>query len=155
VKTRWCYLIIPFFLLVAACSTEERDEPVAQPTLLGSWKQAAFVVSGCTDAGDDLEDKCTGTAGDCGVLTITESSWTWVQNLPDGSQFKESGTYTLSSNYIILNGDTAPGLGKYSITGSTVNYTNTTLTFVNSSVSTGCDYTVTFSRHLQAGVPMG
>jgi hypothetical protein len=89
------------------------------------------------------------------VLTITESSWTWVQNLGDGSQFKESGGYTLSSNYIILSGATSPGLGKYSITGSTVNYTTTTLTFVNSSVDTGCIYTVTFSRHLQAGVPLG
>lgn len=154
-KTRLRYLIFPLFLLVAACSTEEKDEPVAQPTMLGSWKHAAFVVSGCTNAGDDREDRCTGTAGDCGVLTITESSWTWIQNLPDGSQFKETGGYTLSSNYIILTGDTAPGLGKYSITGSTLNYTTTTLTFVNSSVDTGCVYTVTFSRHLQVGVPLG
>jgi hypothetical protein len=155
VKTRLYYLIATLFLLNAACSTDEKEEPVAQPTLLGSWKQSTFVVSGCTDAGGDREEKCTGTAGDCGVLTITESSWTWVQNLGDGSQFKESGGYTLSSNYIILSGATSPGLGKYSITGSTVSYTTTTLTFVNSSVDTGCIYTVTFSRHLQAGVPLG
>ncbi|MBL7851261.1 MAG: hypothetical protein JNN04_10200 [Cyclobacteriaceae bacterium] len=125
------------------------------PELTGSWKYVSRVVSDCDDPGGDFQDVCTGSAGDCGVLTIKESSWTWVQNLPDGSQFTESGTYVLSSNYIILTEDTVPGLGKYSITGSTVSYTTTSLTFVNSSETSGCVYTVTFSRHLQSSVPAG
>lgn len=45
---------------------------------------------------------CAATAGECGVLTITESSWTWIQNLAGGSPFEEGGGYTLSSNYNIL-----------------------------------------------------
>lgn len=138
-----------------SCSGDDPADAVAQPTLAGSWKFTSFIVSGCDDPADDREDRCTGSAGECGVLTMKDSSWTWVQNLADGSQFKETGTYTLSTNYIILTGDTAPGLGKYSITGSTVSYTTTSLTFVNSSETSGCAFTVTFARHLQSGVPLG
>lgn len=149
------YLVVAACMAAFSCSSQEDVEPAVQPTLLGSWKFSAFVVSGCTVATDDREDRCTGTAGACGVLTFTETSWTWIQNLSDGSQFKETGSYTLSSNYIILTGDTVPGLGKYSITGSTLSYTTTSLTFVNTSETSGCDFTVTFSRHLQTGVPLG
>jgi hypothetical protein len=148
-------LLVALGLLAFGCTDSDPAETVRVPELTGAWKYVSLVVSGCDDSGADTQDVCTATAGDCGVLTITESSWTWTQNLADGSQFEESGGYMLSSNYIILTGDTAPGLGKYSITGSTVDYTTTTLTFVNSSVDTGCIYTVTFSRHLQAGVPLG
>ncbi len=148
-------LLVAAGLLAFGCTDSDQEEAVRVPELTGAWKYVSMVISGCDDAGADAQDVCTKTAGECGVLIITESSWTWTQNLADGSQFEETGGYTLSSNYIILTGDTAPGLGKYSITGSTVNYTTTTLTFTNSSVSTGCNYTVTFSRHLQSGVPIG
>lgn len=149
------HFLLAYCAVAWSCSNEEGTAPVAQPTHVGNWKFTAFIVSDCDVATDDREDRCTGSAGECGVLTLEESSWIWVQNLPDGSQFKETGTYTLNTNYIILTGDTAPGLGRYSITGSTISYTSTSLTFVNSSEISGCNFTVTFSRHLQSGVPLG
>ncbi|MBL7846386.1 MAG: hypothetical protein JNL40_02870 [Cyclobacteriaceae bacterium] len=151
----------PYLLLVllaglcSACSTSDNAQPQPQATLVGSWKFSSFVVTHCTDAGNNQAVECTALAADCGVLTFTENTWSWVQNMPDGSQLVESGSFTLSSNYIILTGSSSPGVKDYSISGSVYSYTSTTLTFINSSNDTGCTYTQTYTRYLQPFTPFG
>lgn len=150
------YLLLVLFAgIYMACSTSDDAQPQSQTTLVGSWKFNSFVVTHCTDVGNNQVDECTATAADCGVLTFTENTWTWVQNMPDGSQLTEGGSFTLSSNYIILTGPSTPGVKDYSISGSVYSYTSTTLTFINSSNATGCTYTQTYTRYIQPFTPFG
>jgi hypothetical protein len=141
------------FLLLGACEVSDDAQPLEQPTLLGKWKFVSHVVSDCTNSVDNQEDRCSGTAADCGVLTIGENTWLWQQTLSDGSVSTESGSYTVSTNTILLTGSTTPGTKSYSISGSAFSYTRTTLTFINTSDSDGCTYTQTFSKYSQPGVP--
>lgn len=148
--------LFPLVLLIAACSTSDKDPSPDQPTLLGSWKHVSYTLTNCDNEGDNRTDVCTGTAGECGVLTFTETTWAWGQTLGDGSVFEESGTYVINTNYILLSGGSSgPGTQKYSISGSILSYTKSSLVFINSSISTGCTHTVTLSRHTQPFIPFG
>jgi hypothetical protein len=135
-----------------SCGTEDTKSPVPQPSLIGYWRYVSLVTSSCSDPADDQSDTCTGSAAACGILALTENTWTWSQTLPDGSQSMETGSYTLSGNYFILSSAAVPGTKMYSISGSAISYTTTTLLFLNSSDATGCTYTAHYARYVQ---PMG
>jgi hypothetical protein len=142
--------------LAVGCSSTDQDPASSQPTLIGSWKHVSLNYSNCADEADNRTESCTGTAGECGVLTFTATTWSWGQTLPDGSVFEESGNYVISTNYIILSGGSSgPGTRKHSISGSTLSYTKTSLVFTNTSISTGCTHTETLSRHTQPFTPLG
>lgn len=140
-------------LLLAACEVGDVVQPLQQPTLLGKWKFASHITTNCTNSADNHADLCSGTAAECGVLTIDENTWLWQQTLSDGSVSTESGSYTVSTNTILLTGASTPGMRSYSISGSAFSYSRTTLTFVNTSDTDGCTYTQTYSKYNQPGVP--
>ena len=145
-------ILLVTFVLLTACEVSDDARPLEQPTLLGKWKFASHVVSDCTNNADNYDELCSGTAADCGVLTIDEHTWMWQQTLPDGSVSTESGSYTVSTNTITLTGASTPGLKSYSISGSSFSYSRTTLKFVNTSETDGCTYTQTYTKYNQPGV---
>ncbi len=143
-------------LHLLACSSQDDLEPPSAPTMLGNWKFRSYQVTQCDDPAGNSEETCNDSATICGVLTLTENTWTWSQTKSDGSHYFETGSYTMSTNYIILTGGSAaPGTILSPISGSTVSYTKTTLVFTNSSVTTGCVFKVSFARHAQPFIPLG
>jgi len=148
--------IIPLFVaILVSCSSQEAVRPMEEVSFIGSWKFVSHVVSSCDLASDNKENRCTGTASECGVLTLSDNAWSWEQALPDGTVFTESGTFYISTNTIVLTSSESPGLMKYSITGSAMMYTKTTLTFVSNGISDGCTYTQTYSRYTLVSAPHG
>lgn len=140
-------------VLLAACRGDE--VAVAQPevTFIGRWKFVSHIVSDCLVSTDNRSERCTGSAEECGVLTLSDRTWDWTQTLADGTVYNESGTFYLSTNTIILTGAASPGTQKYSISGSAMFYTNTTLTFISTGIEDECTYTRTYSRFTQPVVP--
>lgn len=146
--------ILALLLMVAlACSEQEIALHEDELTFLGSWKFVSHVLSDCTVATNNREDQCSGSAGECGILTFSEEGWSWTQTLPDGLTLKESGTYYLSTNAIFLTGTETPGINNYSFSGSEMKYTKTTLTFTNYGISDGCFYTDSYVRYSKNGAP--
>lgn len=133
--------------ILIACSDQEVSQQQDVVSFVGSWKFVSHIVSDCTQATDNKENRCTGTAAECGVLTLTDNTWSWEQTLSDGSVFTEGGTFYLSTNTIILTGPDSPGSLKYSINGSAMVYTKTTLSFISNGITDGCTYTQTYSRY--------
>lgn len=146
-------VLVGIVLLLAACRGD--DVAVTQPELsfFGKWKFVSHVVSDCLVSTDNHEEHCTGSAEECGVLTLGDKTWDWTQTLADGTVYNESGTFYLSTNTIILTGPASPGTQKYSISGSAMFFTTTTLTFISTGILDECTYTRSYSRYNQPVVP--
>lgn len=144
-----------FSIGIFGCGSQEPVQPREEVTFMGTWRFVSQLVTDCDSATDNKEYRCSGSAAECGVLTLSENDWSWEQSFPDGSVVTESGTFYLSTNTIILTSPDSPGPLKNSITGWTMMYTRTSLTFINSSTSDGCTYTQTYSRYTQVTTPHG
>jgi hypothetical protein len=140
-------------ILAAACGDQEIVQTQEELSLLGKWRFSSHILSNCDMAGDNLEYVCSGSAVECGVLTLSEGAWLWEQSIRGASVFKEGGGYHLSGNSIFLTGAGSPGPDGYSISGSTIMFTKTTLTFTNYGISDGCTYTDSYIRYNQTAVP--
>ena len=141
-------------LFSIGCSDPQGGSSSSPAVLTGNWKHVSLVYSGCSDPADNKSENCSGTASECGILTLTSTTWTWTKTPSGGTKFTESGTYYLSANYIILTGGSGtPDSRVHSISGSTLNYTSTTLTLINTNLSKGCGYTEMLSRYTQPFTP--
>lgn len=140
-------------ILACACGEHEIAQPQEELSHLGKWKFASHILTGCDIVGDNLENICSGSAGECGVLTFSEGEWSWEQARRGASVSKENGAYYLSGNSIFLSGAGSPGPHGYTISGSNILFTKTTLTFTNYGISDGCTYTDTYFRYNQTSVP--
>ncbi len=140
-------------ILASACGEQEMAQTQEELSLLGKWRFSSHILTGCDMPGDNLENRCTGSAVECGVLTLAQGTWLWEQSVRGASVLKESGGYHLSGNSIFLTGAGSPGPDGYSISGSTIMFTKTTLTFMNYGISDGCTYTDSYIRYNQTAVP--
>jgi hypothetical protein len=140
-------------ILASACGEQEIVQPQEELSLFGKWRFSSHILSGCDLAEDNLESRCTGSAVECGVLTLSEGAWSWEQSARGASVFKETGGYYLSGNSIFLTSAESPGPHGYSISGSNIMFTKTTLTFTNYGISDGCTYTDSYIRYNQTVVP--
>lgn len=148
-------LFISVLTVVCSCETSSTQPKPQQPTLLGNWRFKSESYTACTVSTDDIENQCTGTAAQCGVLSFTANTWVRSRLNADGSVFTESGSYSVTSNVITLSGgsNTASSI-VHDISGSAFTVTATSLVFITSSVSTGCSITITFIKHNQPFNPI-
>lgn len=138
-KKRLTQTLIVLFSLALAVACSKKDD--AQPSLVGTWKFTSYAATNCTNSSDNGTDTCTSsTASDCGILTLTSTTWAYAQTISGAPPVAENGTYSLSGSSITLSGGTnITGSYTYSISGNTL-----TLSQTNS--SNGCKETITFTR---------
>lgn len=126
---------IACLLMVVAC--DKKDDP-SNP-LIGTWKFASQVRSGCTDPLDNGSETCTLTLDECGYLVLTATTYTYYP--PTGTGSSESGTYVTSGSTLTSTptGGVANDPLTYTVSGGT-------LTFTGISSGTGCTEVQTLTK---------
>jgi hypothetical protein len=126
-------------VLVAMVISCSKDDPAAAPSVVGTWKFATYLASGCTEPLDNETGSCSGTLIECGALVITATTYDNTPGTLSGGS-AESGTFVISG----ASATVTPTGGSATVYNFTV--TATTLTLSRVDDSSGCTETSTFTR---------
>jgi hypothetical protein len=115
-----------YVAVVCLCIISCKDDP-APPSIVGTWTETSYVVSGCDDPTENESETCTSS---CDVIVITDTT---ISSDGDTQTYTKTGT-TITVVY-----------GSISVTAS-YTVTETTLVLTQDDDFGGCKYVSTFKR---------